>query len=314
MPNSVILPGSHSIFLAESISKLTEIPSFRSKLVNFVNSEMKITLPEEIENYTKAIIVQSTSIPVNDSLMELLLTADTLKMENISDITAIIPYFGYARQDKQHLPRECVSVEMICRLLANVGINRVLTVDIHNQKVLEKVNLEIENLSAMPFLAREIYKDMGLNSETEKEITIASPDDGGIARAELFAKNFYQNPENMELVSIKKQRHLDKTHYCEAVELRGEIKDKKVILIDDISTSGGTILNALELCKVNGVREVSAVIIHADFAHSVCEKFENSDLVKVYTTNTIEKTVENLDYYKKVKVIDIAEIFVGRVG
>jgi ribose-phosphate pyrophosphokinase len=308
-PKTAVLGGSSSKLLAKNIAENSNYQNLSYKVVHFVNSEMKITLPQNINDFENIFIIQSTSNPANDSLMEICLLADTLQYEKISNITAIIPYFGYARQDKQHLPKECISIFTITKIFKTVGIKKIITADIHNHEVLQNLDLEIQNISVLPNLAKQIYAELGLNKETEKEITIASPDDGGIERAKLFSKHFYQDQKNSEFVSIKKIRRLDREHFCEAVELRGEIKDKKLILIDDISTSGSTILNALELCKANGVKEVYVVIVHADFAKGVAEKFQNSEIKKVYTTNTIEKTVENLDFYSKFKVLDVSKVF-----
>jgi ribose-phosphate pyrophosphokinase len=156
-------------------------------------------------------------------------------------------------------------------------------------------------------MAKEIYKNLKLDETTEKDFVIASPDQGGVFRCEHFANHFYTNPDNINTVSVKKERELTAIHYSSAVELYGEIDRPNLILIDDVSTSGGTILNAIELCKSNNVKQVYVVIVHADFARGVVEKFENHDLIKkVYTSNTIEKPVEDLDWFHKVKVIDIA--------
>jgi ribose-phosphate pyrophosphokinase len=309
MSKTLILGGSSSKLLAQNIAKNLNFPILSHRTVHFVNSEMKIKLPDEIEGFKDVIIVQSTSNPANDTLMEICLLADTLKYEKVQKITAIIPYFGYARQDKQHLPKECISVFTIGKIFKTLGIDKVITADIHNQIILDKLDLEVKNVSVLPNIAGQIYDDLGLTLENEGEVTIASPDDGGIERAKLFSKYFYKDSKNANFVSIKKTRRLDKEHFSEAVELRGEINDKKVILIDDISTSGGTILNALQLCKANGVKEVYVVIVHADFAKGVPEKFQNSEIKKIYTTNTIEKTVEDLDFYSKFKILNIAEVF-----
>lgn len=307
----VILQGSSSRLLAQKIARKQKMSCKSHRIVHFVNSEMKITLPKTIQDFDSCCIVQSTSNPANDNLMELCLLIDTLKREKIDNIEAIIPYFGYARQDKQHLPKECVSIETISKILFSLGLKKVITCDIHKEEVFQKMPLLIQNISVMPALAPQIYKDLGLNKSTEQNFTIASPDEGGINRAELFAKNFYKDQKNSELVSIKKKRHLNKTHYCEAVELRGDARDKKVILIDDISTSGSTILNAVTLLEANGVQEIYVVIVHPDFAKGVPEKFQNSSIKMLYTTNTIEQTVENLYFYDKIKVFDISKVFEG---
>jgi ribose-phosphate pyrophosphokinase len=305
-PNSIIIAGSNSRGLANSIGKINNLPVLQHKVVHFVNSEMKVALPFKLETNTKVWIVQSTSNPANDNLMELMLLVDTLKLEGLEDINVIIPYFGYSRQDKQHQGGECMSMKMISNVLKNLGVKSILTCDIHNNSVLPSLSLEITDQSTLPQMAKVIYKDLKLDQTSEKNFIIGSPDQGGVFRSQIFANHFYQNPNNNKTVSVKKERELSKIHYSEAIELYGQIDRPSLILIDDVSTSGGTILNAIELCRANNVEQVFVVIVHSDFAKGVLEKFENHDLIKkLYTTNTIEKPVEDLDWYSIVKVIDI---------
>jgi ribose-phosphate pyrophosphokinase len=308
--NTVIIAGSNSRGLASSIGIANDLPVLQYKVTHFVNSEIKISIPFTFEVDTKIWIVQSTSNPANENIMELMLLVDTLKESGFNDINTIIPYFGYSRQDKKHLPGECMSLAMLDKTLKFLGVKKVITADIHNADVLDKMDLPIDDQSSLEVLAKNIYKDLKITKETEKDYIIASPDQGGIFRCERFAKAFYQVQSNNKTVSVKKERELSKIHYSNAVELYGEIDRPKLILIDDVSTSGGTMLNAIELCKSNNVTDVYVVIVHADFARGVLEKFENHDLIKkVYTTNTIEKPVEDFDWYSVVKVIDIAKCF-----
>ncbi len=305
--NTIILAGSNSRNLANSIGEINNLPVLQHKVIHFINSEIKITLPFQLDKNSIVWVVQSTSLPTNDNLMELFMIVDTLQIAGVEEINLIIPYFGYARQDKQHLPGECLSMSMISKIFKGLGVNKIVTCDIHNADVLDDMSLVVEDISTLKVLAKKIYKDLSLNAETEKDFVIASPDQGGVFRAELFAKNFYKDPDNYSFVSVKKERELSKIHYSQAVELYGEINRPKLILIDDISTSGGTIFNAIELIKANNIEEIYTVIVHADFASGVIEKFENSEIKKLYTTNTIEKPLDRLEYFDKVKVFDIAE-------
>ena len=305
--NTIILAGSNSRNLANSIGEINNLPVLQHKVIHFINSEIKITLPFQLDKNSIVWVVQSTSLPANTNLMELFLIIDTLKTAGVEEINLIIPYFGYARQDKQHLPGECLSMSMISKIFKGLGVNKIMTCDIHNADVLDDMSLVVEDISTLKVLAKKIYKDLGLNAETEKDFVIASPDQGGVFRAELFAKNFFVDSDNYSFVSVKKERELSKVHYSQAVELYGEINRPKLILIDDISTSGGTIFNAIELIKANNIEEIYTVIVHADFASGVIEKFENSEIKKLYTTNTIEKPLDRLEYFDKVKVFDIAE-------
>ncbi len=306
-PNTVIIAGSNSRRLANSIGQYNNLPVLQHKVIHFINSEMKVAMPFKLEASTKVWIVQSTSNPANDNLMELMLIIDTMFIEGIRDINVIIPYFGYSRQDKQHLAGECMSMAMITRMLKKLGVKTVITSDIHNANILPQLAVEVKDQSTLPVLATQIYEHLKLDQNLEKDFIIGSPDQGGVFRCELFAKHFFVNQDNSKTVSVRKERELSKQHFSTAVELYGEIDRKKLILIDDVSTSGGTILNAIELCKANNVEEVYVVIVHADFARGVIEKFENKEIIKyLYTTNTIEKPVEDLDWFAKIKVIDIA--------
>jgi ribose-phosphate pyrophosphokinase len=306
-PNSVILAGSNSRRLAYSIGQTFNLPVLQHKITHFINSEMKITIPFQLDKQTKVWLVQSTSNPANDNLMELMLMVDTLRMEGVEDINLIVPYFGYSRQDKQHLKGECLSMKMITNILKNLGVKQILTCDIHNASILGDLSIPVIDKSTLGVMAQQIYKNLKLDETSEKDFVIASPDQGGVFRCEYFANHFYTNKKNIKTVSVKKERELTTAHYSSAVELYGEIDRPNLILIDDVSTSGGTILNAIELCKSNNVQNVFVVIVHADFAKGVVEKFENHDLIKkIYTSNSIEKPVEDLDWFHKVKVIDIA--------
>jgi ribose-phosphate pyrophosphokinase len=308
--SSVIIAGSNSRKLANNIGQFNDIPVLQHKLTSFMNSEMKITIPFNLDPKTKVYIVQSTSNPSNRTLVELMLVVDTLKANGIENINAVIPYLGYSRQDKKHLPGECVSLDMIVRLLSSLGLKEIYTADIHNSGVIEALALPIHNHSTMPTMAKNIYKDLGLNEQTESEFIIVSPDQGGIERAKEFAENFFLNSKNSKFASVKKDRELTKVHYINSVELDGNIDRKKLIMVDDVSTSGGTIISATQLCESNGVEEVYVAIAHADFAKGVLDKFENNDVIKkVYTTNTIERPVEDIDWFNKAKAIDISSVF-----
>jgi len=308
--NPIILTGTASPQVAAGIALAHQFPLFFNRVIHFANSEMKVTLAKEIQPDSAVTIVQSTCNPANDNFIELCLIADTLRREGISNMSAIIPYLGYSRQDKQHLPKECISIQTMCTLLSSVGISSVTTLDIHNASVVPQCDMPIINVSAMPFLAKSVRSRLGITTDNEHTFTITSPDAGGIARAGEFADHFYADQKNREVVSMKKERELDKTHVSRAVSLDGNIQDMHVILIDDVSTSGGTLMNAAELCKANGVKDVHTVVVHADFAQGTAARLQYCpDISTIFTTNSIERTIENLDLYSKIQVIDISQVF-----
>ncbi len=307
--NSILISGTASEKLAENVASSKSAELFKSIKTQFANSEIKITLPSNLSETQSAIIIQSISNPTSENFLELCLLISALKDKGFTDLQAIIPYFGYARQDKQYLPNEVVSFQVLGQILTGLGLSCVCTVDIHNPNPVSNSALKITNLSCLSYLAKQVYQNLDLNQTSEKEFAILSPDKGGISRSQIFAENFYSDPKNQELANIKKVRSLNKVHHTAAIELQGQVEGKQVLIVDDICTSGGTVLNAVEMCVANGANKVYAVIIHADFTTEALQKIQTSKLVKLFTTNTIQQTVSNLDLYDKLQVIEISQVF-----
>jgi len=311
MLHPIVFPGTASPKLAEKFATLSGSDLGKLEIVTFANSEIKVTIQSEVTD-REVIIIQSTCNPTNRNLVELLFTVDALRRCGAGAITTIIPYFGYARQNMQHRPGECVSLNVVVKMLEALSVDKIVTADLHDEGSASVFSIPFENKSALPLLAKEIYKDLDLSEQTEAEYLIGSPDQGGIERARTFAESFYTQSTHPETITVEKKRNLDALHESKAVEIFGEVKDKHIILVDDVSTSGKTIVHAAQMCLDQGAKSVSAVVVHPDFAQRVPEYLEKSPLKHFYTTNTIEITLEDLTPFTKIKRIEIAPIFLKK--
>ena len=306
--NTVVFPGTASTKLAQKVARLAGLELGKHEIVTFANSEIKVTIQSEVAG-REAIVLQSTANPTNRNLVELLFTVDALRRGGASQITAIVPYFGYARQNMQHRPGECVSLNVIVKILETLSVDRVVTVDLHDEGSSSVFSIPFENKSALPLLAKEIYRDLGLTHQSENNYLVGSPDQGGIERARTFANHFYTQANHPETITVEKKRNLDLVHESKAVEIFGDVKGKHLILVDDVSTSGKTIVNAAVMCLHQGAKSVFAAVVHPDFGLGVPKYLESSPLTQFYCTNTIETTLEDLALYPKIKQIEVAPLF-----
>jgi ribose-phosphate pyrophosphokinase len=303
----LVFAGTSSPRVAQQFAQLNKFGMGSHKVVRFANSEVKVTITEDAHD-VDCYIVMSTSNPTDMHVMELAFTIDALRREGAGEITCVIPYFGYARQNIQHLPGECVSAHVVINLLEGLKVDKVIVIDLHDEGTGGVFSIPFTSVSALPYMAKHIYAELGMNMEKEKSVVIGSPDQGGIERARRFAEAFYIGLKGYELVTVEKKRNLENIHDSRALELYGDVKGKIVIFVDDIATSGGTVLHATEAALAKGAEEVLVAIVHPDFGPGIPEKIQASHLTRFFTTNTIEKTMEDLTRYSKIKVIDIAEV------
>jgi len=298
-----IFSGSANLQLSREVCQLANLPLSQAEIIRFDNSETKVTIKEKVVNQT-CIVIQPTANPTDTHLMELFYFCDALKRQEAKKVIAIIPYFGYARQNIQHREGECVSANVVIRFLEAIGFNKIYTIDLHDEATEGVFSIPFKNLSALPLLAQKIRQDLANNIN---EIAIVSPDQGGIERARKFSNALFDNPPSLAVV--EKKRNLEKAHQSQALDLYGNVKDKIVILIDDIITSGKTLVNAAQLCLDRGANKVYAVVVHHDFSKDAPQTLQNSVIEKIYTTNSIElKTSQKID---KLEVISIAPIVSG---
>ncbi len=293
-----ILTGNSNKQLSNKISK-----NLKNKLVNtsirkFADGEIYIEINENIRG-NSIFIIQSVSSPANDNLMELLLCIDALKRSSAKNITAVIPYFGYARQDRKVVPRTSISAKLVSNLITNAGADRVVTVDLHAGQIQGFFDIPVDNLYAAPILVNDIKKNYPLENTI-----ITSPDVGGVVRARYIA-----NKLDINLAIVDKRR--EKANTSEVLNIIGDVKSKDCILIDDIVDTAGTLTNAADALMAEGAKSVSAYVTHGVLSEPALERLKNSKLKELVTTNTI-KELSN-ESSNKIRRLSIAPLIAEAV-
>lgn len=297
-----LFTGTANPELTREVAEILQQPVSKAEVVRFQNSEVRVRIEEDVKNDT-CVIIQSTTNPTDTNLMELFLFCDALRRQEAKRVIGIIPSFGYARQDIQHRTGECVSSNVVIRFLESIGFSKIYTFDIHDEAIAGVFTIPFKNNSAFPQIAEEITKylfQQQVPIDTE-HVVIVSPDQGGIERARNFGNNFFGHA-NFSIAVTEKKRDQDHMHESKALDLYGDVKDKTVILVDDLTTSGGTLIHAAEFCTSKGATRVIAAIAHHDFSPGTSELIQNSSIEKFFTTNTISLKEE----YNFPKLVEIS--------
>ena len=284
--------------LSEEIASILELPLTDATIKKFADEEMFVEINENVRGQD-VYLIQSTSKPANDNLFELLICIDALKRASAKQITAVIPYFGYARQDRKPGPRTPISAKLVANLITSSGANRVLTIDLHAGQIQGFFDIPVDNLYAAPILVNDIkYK-----FNTENTI-ITSPDVGGVVRARYIAKKL-----DVNLAIVDKRR--EKANTSEVVNIIGNVKGKDCILIDDIVDTAGTLTNAAEALIDSGANSVSAYVTHGVLSEPAMTRITNSKLKELVTTNTI-KQIPN-EKNSKIRRLSVAPLIAEAV-
>ena len=289
-----ILSGTSNPLLSKSISKQLKLKLINTNIKNFADGEIYVEINENIRG-NSVFVVQSTSTPANDNLMELLLCIDALKRSSAKNITAVIPYFGYARQDRKVVPRTSISAKVVSNLITNAGANRIVTVDLHAGQIQGFFDMPVDNLFTTPIFARYIKKNIKSNN-----LTCVSPDAGGIERTRGLAKKI-----NAELAIIDKRR--PQAGKSQMMNIIGDIKNKNCIIVDDIIDSGGTIVNAVEALIKKGAKDVHVFVTHAVLSGDAVNKIKKSKIKKLIITDTIDNS-RRIKNVSKIQVLSIAPL------
>ena len=289
-----ILSGTSNPLLSKSISKQLKLKLINTNIKNFADGEIYVEINENIRG-NSVFVVQSTSTPANDNLMELLLCIDALKRSSAKNITAVIPYFGYARQDRKVVPRTSISAKVVSNLITNAGANRIVTVDLHAGQIQGFFDMPVDNLFTTPIFARYIKKNIKSNN-----LTCVSPDAGGIERTRGLAKKI-----NAELAIIDKRR--PQAGKSQVMNIIGDIKNKNCIIVDDIIDSGGTIVNAVEALIKKGAKDVHVFVTHAVLSGDAVNKIKKSKIKKLIITDTIDNS-RRIKNVSKIQVLSIASL------
>ena len=281
--------------LAEAISSYIGVKLADATIRKFADGEIFVKINENIRG-EDVYIIQSTSPPVNDHLMELLITIDAARRASARRITAVIPYFGYGRQDRKDEGRTSISAKLVANLITSSGANRVVTTDLHAGQIQGFFDIPLDNL----FSVNEMIQDMEKISFEKNTLAIVSPDVGGVVRARAFAKRI-----NASLVIIDKRR--EKAGESEVMNIIGEINNKTCILLDDIADSAGTLCNAAKALKKNGAKEIYSYIVHGVLSKDAVEKIKNSDIKELVLTDSIQAS-EKVKNTKNIRHISIAPL------
>ena len=273
MKGLVIFSGNSNPVLTKKICNYLEVPVGKAAVKTFSDGEIQIEIQENVRS-KDIFVVQSTCAPVNNNLMELLLMIDALKRSSSSRITAVLPYFGYSRQDKKVAPRVPISAKLVANMLTMAGANRIITLDLHAGQIQGFFDIPVDNLFAAPVLIDHIRKNF------TDDLIIVSPDAGGVERARAFAKRL-----NAGLAIVDKRR--DAPNQAKAMAVIGDVKDKSVIILDDMADTAGTLTEAAKAIKAKGARKIYACCSHPVLSGPAVDRINESFLDSLIVTDTI---------------------------
>jgi ribose-phosphate pyrophosphokinase len=273
-----VLAGNSNRPLAEAIAQGLGVPMTQAAIRRFADMEIFVEILENVRG-EDVFVVQSTSYPANDHLMELLVSIDALKRGSARRITAVIPYYGYARQDRKTGPRTPISAKLVANLITQAGADRVLTLDLHAGQIQGFFDIPLDNLMAAPVFEKDIRVNVGVGPD----LTIVSPDVGGVVRARALASRL-----NADLAIIDKRR--ERAGVSEVMNIIGDVEGRHCVLVDDIVDSGGTLCNAAVALMEKGAVSVHAYVTHGVLSGKAVEKVAASPLQALVTTDSIQAT------------------------
>ncbi|MFC3051763.1 ribose-phosphate pyrophosphokinase [Kordiimonas pumila] len=289
-----ILTGNSNPELAEAIAAYLNIPLAKASIKRFSDQEVFIEILENVRG-EDVFLVQPTSYPANDHMMELLVCIDALRRASARRITAVIPYFGYARQDRKPGPRTPISAKLVANLITTAGADRVLTIDLHAGQIQGFFDIPTDNLYAMPVLVRDMKEKYA-----GRPTTIVSPDVGGVVRARAYAKRM-----DSPIAIIDKRR--ERAGVSEVMHIVGEVEGTNCVLVDDIVDSAGTLCNAAQALLSAGAKSVSAYVAHGVLSGPAIDRIAASGLDEVIITDSIRPTA-GVNTSKKVRVVTVAPL------
>jgi ribose-phosphate pyrophosphokinase len=289
-----LVSGNSNRVLAEAVADYLDIPLSKCLVRRFADQEIFVEIQENVRG-EDVFILQSTSFPANDHLMELLIITDALRRASARRITAVVPYFGYARQDRKPGPRTPISAKLVANLITRAGADRVLTLDLHAGQIQGFFDIPTDNLYAVPVMMRDIKERYAAN-----DLVVVSPDVGGVVRARALAKRI-----DAPLAIVDKRR--ERPGESEVMNIIGGVEDRNCILFDDIIDSGGTLCNAAEALLAQGAKSVTAYITHGVLSGGAVARVEGSMLKELVITDSIEPTASVLKG-RNIRVLSIAPL------
>jgi ribose-phosphate pyrophosphokinase len=299
-----LIAGNSNRPLAEAIGQYLKLPLTKAVVRRFADMEIFVEIQENVRG-EDIFVIQSTSYPANDNLMELLIMIDALKRASARRITAVMPYFGYARQDRKVGPRTPISAKLVANLITEAGASRVLTVDLHAGQIQGFFDIPTDNLYAMPVIVKDIADAVG----TGDNLMVVSPDVGGVVRARALAKRL-----GATLAIVDKRR--ERPGVSEVMNIIGEVKGKSCILVDDIVDSGGTICNAAEALMKAGAKDVCAYATHGVLSGGAVARIRDSVLKSMVVTDSIAATedVKNCANIRRISTAQLLGEAIDRIS
>lgn len=290
-----ILAGNSNLDFTNAVGEYLELPLTQANIRRFADQEVWVEIEENVRGQD-VFVVQSTSYPANDHLMELLVCIDALRRASVARVTAVLPYFGYARQDRKPGPRTPVSAKLVANLITTAGANKVLTMDLHAGQIQGFFDIPTDNLQASPVFRRDIEEKYDLS-----KLLIVSPDVGGVVRARSLA-----NKLGVGLAIVDKRR--ERAGVSEVMNIIGDVQGMQCIMVDDIVDSAGTLCNAAAALKANGAESVSAFVSHGVLSGQAVERVTNSVLSELVITDSIAPT-EAVSAAENIRIISVAPLF-----
>ena len=290
-----LIAGNSNLTLAEAIGDHLDIPLTRAQVRRFADNEVFVVIEENVRG-EDVFVIQSTSYPANDNLMELLICIDALTRASAKRITAVMPYFGYARQDRKVGGRTPISAKLVANLITRAGADRVLTMDLHSGQIQGFFDIPTDNLLSTPVLAQDIRE----NYPKAKDLMIVSPDVGGVVRARALASRL-----QADLAIVDKRR--SGPGVSEVMNIIGDVKGRRCILFDDIIDGGGTICNAAAALMEEGAEAVSSYVSHGVLSGGAVERVEASALKELVVTDSIDGA-EHVRGSSKVRFVSVASL------
>ena len=294
-----VFSGSSNKSLAEAICKEIGIPLGNSEVGRFADGECFASIYETVRG-ADVFIIQSTCNPVNDNLMELLVMIDAMRRASAGRITAVIPYFGYARQDRKTKPRDPISAKLVANMITAAGADRVLTMDLHANQIQGFFDIPVDNLLGSPVFVEHFLRRF---AAVHDETMVVSPDVGSVARARAFAQKL-----DMPMAIVDKRRQ--KANSSEVMNIIGDVRDKHVILLDDMVDTGGSLCHAAKaLVDIGGAKSVTACASHGVLSGPAYDRINNSALDEVLFLNTIQPRPDVATVCPKIKYLSVAHMF-----
>jgi ribose-phosphate pyrophosphokinase len=289
-----LLTANANRSLASGMAGVLDLPLTKTNVRRFADNEIYVAIDENVRGQD-VFVIQSTSFPANDHLMELLICMDALKRASARRITAVLPYFGYARQDRKSEGRTPISAKLVANLITKAGADRVLTLDLHAGQIQGFFDIPVDNLFAGPVLREDIRENYGT-----KNLMLVSPDVGGVVRARGIAKRL-----DADIAIVDKRR--PEPGKSEVMNIIGDVKGRKCILIDDIVDSGGTLVNAAHALLEKGATEVAAYCTHGVLSGKAAEKIDKSEMKELVITDSIEQP-DAVKQASKIREISVAPL------